>query len=265
MSKRYKWPKRFLLFLGIRSNTTYRKFMRVTSLFFGLIATFVVSVLVEESEYLFASFVLILVILLALLEFVFADSIAENSFPYETERKLELMEEELGTDAIGIISETLQMSIGELKGCDTSLVSSTVHILTEINSSFGERAKFGLLQLTDYVGSYGGKKGRVTLLTQGVIGRCARTCKMETVDFADRDEYAASMVREFGFTKDETERHTNSARSYLAYPIKKNKKLIGIIYFFSVEPQVFPKAVNVQALKKLAIDFERILRLVKLT
>jgi hypothetical protein len=239
--------------------------MRVISLILGLIATFIVSILVEESEYLIASLVLILVILLALLEFVFADSIAENSFPYETERKLELMEDELGSDAIGIISETLHMSIAEFKGCNTSLVSATVHILTEINSSFGSRARYGLLQLTDYVGSHGGKKGRVTLLTQGVIGRCARTCEMETVDFAHRDEYAASMVREFGFTRDETERHTNSARSYLAYPIKNNEKLIGVIYFFSVEPQVFPRAVNVENLEKLATNFERILRLVKLT
>jgi hypothetical protein len=265
MSKGISLRKRILLKVGIRSNTRYRRVMRVTFLVFGLIAAFFVSILVEEAEYVFASLVLILVILLALLEFVYADSIADKSFPFETERKLELMEQEFGAGAINLISQKLKTAINEFKGCDTSLVSSTVHILTEVNSYSGERSRLGLLQLTDYVGSQGGKKGRVTQLTQGVIGRCARTGDLEVVDFADRNEYSAAMVREFGFTKEETEKHTNSARSYLAYPIKKSEKFIGIIYFFSVEPQVFPKTVDLKTLERLSNDFEEILNLVNLT
>ena len=265
MSQGVSKYKRFLLTIGIRTNSKYRKAMRISSVVLGLIAAFFVSLLLESAENWFAALVLLLVIFFALLEFVFADSLADNSFPFETERKLELMEEELGSGAIKIISSKLESFIGELTGCDDKKVSSTVHILTEVNSSDSKSLRMGLLQLTDYVGLSGGRKGRITNIRQGVIGRCARTGEMEVVDFASREEYLKSMVKEFGFTKAETDMHTSSARSYLAYPIKRSEKMIGVIYFFSTEPQVFPLSANLDSLNKLSCDLSEILSLVKFT
>lgn len=36
--------------------------------------------------------------------------------------------------------------------------------------------------------------------------------------------------------------HSRNARSYLAYPLYKEEDIVGVIYFFSTEPQVFPRA-----------------------
>ena len=127
-----------------------------------------------------------------------------------------------------------------------------MHILAELVSTADHRSRQGLLQLTNYVGPEGGKKGRITLINQGIIGRCARTGALETVGFADQEEYAASMVREFGFTQKEANSHTRTARSYLTFPLKHDDRTVGVLYFFTPEPQVFPRAARVDSLKAAA-------------
>jgi hypothetical protein len=80
------------------------------------------------------------------------------------------------------------------------------------------------------------------------------------VNFRSLDEYRDRMVREFGFTHQEVARHTTAARSYLAYPIRDKGEIIGIMYFFSTEPQVFPHAVNSQRLSDTAESILGLLR-----
>jgi GAF domain-containing protein len=50
------------------------------------------------------------------------------------------------------------------------------------------------------------------------------------------------MVSEFGFSRQEVAKHTMEARSYLAQPVRIGERVVGIVYFFSTEPQVFPLA-----------------------
>jgi hypothetical protein len=241
-----------LILLGVRTHRQFRLVLRALALIAGLVAAFYVSVLVEENEYEIAFRWYLLVVTAAFLEFVVADVLADRSFPFDTERKLSLMERQIGSNAITAIATRLQQVISGFRGCDTLRISGTVHVKVELSSTAEQRLRFGLLQLTDYVGREGGKKGRITLINQGVIGRCARTGEPETVDFADANDYAKAMVREFGFTAEEAERHTKTGRSYLAYPLTVENKVIGVIYFFSTEPQVFPRAVRQDQLKDLA-------------
>ena len=243
---------KFLGFFWITTQRRLRLTLRFVALLVGLLAAFAMSVHLESHDFYAAGKWYVLVVIGALAEFVFADAIAERSFPYDTERKLALMEKRLGRKAIETIALRLRQAISELRGCDSSMVSATVHVITELSATPDQRVREGLLQLTEYVGREGGRKGRITLITQGIIGRCARTKMLETVDFADADEYAESMVRDFGFSAHEAEGHSKLGRSYLAFPLKYRSRVVGVLYFFSREPQVFPSAIELQRLEELA-------------
>ena len=258
------WVYAFLRLAGIRTHRAFRLTLRAIALAGGLYAAFRVSVLLEQSEFDSAWVIYLVVIAAAFLEFVLADVLADRSFPFDTERKLELMERRLGRDVIDTISDRLQQVISEFRGCDTSQISACVHVLAELTATADQRIRIGLLQLTDYVGPYGGSKGRITLITQGVIGRCARTRTMEIVNFADTTDYIESMVREFGFTQAETEGHTKTARSYLAFPLHHRSQIVGVLYFFTTESQVFPRAARVERLEEVAREIVNYVKLLRI-
>ena len=98
----------------------------------------------------------------------------------------------------------------------------------------------------------GGKRWRFTSTTKGIIGRCYRLGIGVYVNFIGEDEYNQRMVSEFGFTKDEVAKHTKEARSYYAYPILMNNDVIGILYLFSTEPQVFPRTISQEKIQNAA-------------
>ncbi len=250
--------------IGIRTHRSFRLAIRAFALLLGLSAGFFVSVQIEVGHFEIAFWLFLIVTGAAVLELILGDLFADQSFPFDTERKLSLMEKRLGMETISTISRRLEETIGVFKNCDISSVSATVHLVAELNGDLGSRSNYGLLQLTDYVGPEGGRKGRLTLINQGIIGRCARTEEIETVNFIDVNEYRCSMVRDFGFTKQEASLHTTSARSYLAYPLKSEGLLIGVIYFFSDEPEVFPGSIEGAHLDQVAQEFVNYLKIVQL-
>jgi GAF domain len=250
--------------IGITTQRRFRLSLRLVALAVGLVAGFWMSVSIQVLDIDSALKWLGWVAAAATVEFVVADVLAEVSFPYDTERKLALLEKRLGRTVIKTIASRLEQAIQDLRGCDASLVSATVHVITDLNATADQRVRYGLLQLTEYVGREGGRKGRITLTTQGIIGRCARTRKLETVDFADADDYRESMVRDFGFSREETERHSTLGRSYLAFPLMHSDRIVGVLYFFTREPQVFPLAVDPRRLKELADEVVRYLALAEL-
>lgn len=255
---------RFLRFLGIRTHRSFRLTIRAMALAIGLLSAFYVSKTMEMQDFKTAFYIYLIVCTTAFVEFVLADVLADRSFPFDTERKLALMEKRLGANAIDTITNRIKETIEQFRGCDKTHISGAVHVVAELTSTADQRVREGLLQLTDYVGPATGKKGRVTLFTQGVIGRCARTCQQETVDFADAEEYYSAMLREFGFTKREADKHTNTARSYLAYPMKNDNSLVGVLYFFTTEPQVFPFAAKDVELEGFAREIVNYLKLAQL-
>lgn len=243
---------RTLRLIGIRTHRSFRLTIRALALILGLYCAFRVGVFIQKGHFSTALWWHLGVMLSAIVEFVFAGVLADRSFPFDTERKLALMEKRIGADAITAMSKRLSETIAGFHGCNTKMVSATVHIVAELSATTDQRVRKGLLQLTDYVGLEGGKKGRLTLITQGVIGRCARTRQIETVGFADEQEYLDAMVRCFGFTKQEAERHTKTARSYLAVPLLRGDTFLGVLYFFTSEPQVFPRAADLDRLRMVA-------------
>jgi len=68
------------------------------------------------------------------------------------------------------------------------------------------------------------------------------------------------MVEESGFAKGEAESHTTIGRSYLAEPLFHGPKVIGVLYFFTSEPQVFPYAAGECDLASDAKDLIDILK-----
>jgi hypothetical protein len=229
---------------------TYRMIYRATFLILGFIAIYIMTILIEEGEYYQAIIPGSLALIFALLEFVFGEVIVEKSFPTETRRIMNAVDK-MSIETSESLINCLNSIIDDLSGCDKELVQATIHLKVGVNRS----NKFGLLQIFPYyhIGlshqefiSSKEKSGRILEGFKGIIGRCMRTENVEYVNFATVEEYNFRMINEFGFSKDEVVKHNFSARSYFAAPFKASSGLIGIIYLFTKEPQVFPKAVDIQ-------------------
>lgn len=247
--------------VGLSTHRRFRLTIRAFALGLGLLATFKVSSSFVDGKGSIWWYMLLC--FSAIIEFIFADVLAERSFPFDTERKLALLEKGNGKNAIKKITSRLKTLIEGLNACDVTQVSATVHVFVELASTSDQRVRMGLMQLTDYVGPAKGPKGRIVMITQGVVGRCARTGNMEVVDFADQIDYTNAMISEFGFTKKEAKSHSQYARSYLAYPLERDEEIVGVIYLFSPEPQIFPHSVERVSLQNAATEFVNYLDLIK--
>jgi len=263
--------KNFLSTIEIK---TFRMIYRATFLTLGFIAIYVMSVLLEEGKYGIAILPAGFALIFTLLEFVFGEMIVEKSYPSDT-RKIMKAVVEMPDNVSESLINSLNEIINGLNGCDKLLVQATIHLKINLSTDKSQKNNiFGLLQIFPYyhIGlshqefiSSNEKRGRVLEGFKGIIGRCIRTEDIEYVNFATREEYDVRMVNEFGFSKHEIEKHTFSARSYYAAPFKSTEgDMTGIIYLFTKEPQVFPKAVNVNTFISEANHIGNILKVGKI-
>ncbi len=233
---------------GVRRRREFRVAVRIVAILVGTMSAFVLAIFLQLEWFSWSVVPLLGLLGATILEFLVSEPAAEQEYPYETEQILDLLERQLGQRAVEGITDKLRRIMESFRACDHGRISGTVHVLVSLAPTPEQSVRSGLLQLTDYVGRHGGRKGRITTLDQGIIGRCARTGDTEYVNFADNDEYRRRMVKEFGFSKAEAESHTTIARSYIAQPLVLNeladnaRRTVGVLYFFSTEPQVFPHA-----------------------
>jgi hypothetical protein len=229
----------------------FRILLRFGFLTGGFIAGFFVAVLTGEKLYGLAGIPAIIVFLASIGEFILADVITEKRYPAQTEKILTSMEDRIP----GIEREltgVLDSVKSGLRGCDVRQVSATLHVKVSVYSPIDERPEDAFVQVLDYRGGFGGSRWRLTPCTKGVIGRCLRTCQPEFVNFSTVDEYNERMVKEFGFTPKEAQERTMSARSYWVHPVFMGNDLVAVIYLFSTEPQVFPRATDLNSLNQSA-------------
>jgi hypothetical protein len=250
--------------LGIKTRRQFRLVVRGFMVTVAASSAYGVAIFIDVHWFGVATLAFVSGLVASLVELVLGDVLAEHTYPLETEKKLRLLEERLGEAAVHAITEKLKRIIAEFKTCDENQVSGTVHILVELAPSAEDRIRRGLLQLTDYVGPNGGSKGRITTLEKGIIGRCARTAKTAYVSFADTQEYQQRMVEEFGFSRPEAERLTTVAKSYIAEPLMLGSEVMGVLYFFSTEAQVFPHAARGVPLASHAQDLVGLLKTVSI-
>jgi hypothetical protein len=242
----------------------FRLVLRFGLITFAVSAGYAIAILIELKAYLWSGVGFLILLGATLGEFVFGDVLAERRYPYQTEKKLQTLEDRLGAKVVAQAREKIGRTIATLKACDTGSVSGTVHLIVDLQPSAESPVRRGLMQLTDYVGARTGGKGRITPLEKGVIGRCARTGAAEFVNFASEEEYFSRMVREFGFSESETRTHSKTARSYLAHPLRSDGVVIGVLYLFTTEPQVFPYAADATHLSGVAEDLVGLLKVVAL-
>lgn len=226
-------PKRRRLRLGLRA----------LFLILGLIGAYATSVLVQEKCYWWGGLTTGLVILTAIAEFVLADILTDRIYPVRTQAVLERLENDL-RGYHDRIRGAIERCIQSLAACNHTAVSGTFHLKVDLYSPYNDEAEQALVQVVDYSGNLGGRKWRFNPMTKGLIGRCARTQQPECVNFATEDEYCQRMVTEFGFTQDEVRKHTKEARSYWAQPVFDAHTFVGVIFLFSTEQQVFPRAAS---------------------
>jgi hypothetical protein len=256
--------RRIAELLRLKTRRQFRLTFRAIVLTAAAAVGFASAVFLELHAFRSAGLLFVLSLVFTLLELVVADFVAETAYPLKTEKQLALLEDRLGEATVHALTLKLTRIISGFKSCDHSLISGTVNILVELSPSAEDKTRLGLLQLTDYVGPYGGSKGRITTLEKGIVGRCARTAKTEYVNFANIAQYRHRMVQEFGFSATETERHTILAKSYLAHPLVLGPKVIGVLYFFSTEPQVFPHGARESDLDSLGQDVADLLKTVSI-
>jgi hypothetical protein len=252
---------------GIQTQREFRLAVRIFAIFAGTIIAFAVAILLQIELFFWSVLPFLGLLGAAILEFLVSEPAAKQEYPYETEQILAMLERQLGQRAVEGISDKLGRIIQSFRVCDHSRISGTVHVIVPLAPTPEQRARSGLLQLTNYVGRHGGRKGRITTLEQGIIGRCARTGETEYVNFADNEEYRRRMVEEFGFSKAEAESHTTIARSYMAQPLVLSDSAddthptVGVLYFFSTEPQMFPRAAEESNLASNAEDVVQALKI----
>jgi hypothetical protein len=193
---------------------------------------------------------------------VIVDVLIDARFPRESQAFLDRLEDRAErTDINDRIREVLSLQIGRLKGCSPDRISAVVHLRVDVLSDFETGTVPGLIQLTDYTSKgLGGRKYRVLPPTKGIVGQCFRVGEPVWVNFRNLNEYRQRMVRDFGFTKAEAEKHTKTARSYYAYPLADGTRQVGVLYLFSVDPQVFPVAVGGTEISDAATSIIQLLK-----
>lgn len=228
----------------------FRLRFRLYAVLVGLFAGFGAAVLIEEKSYIWAFCLALVAIASSLMELVVADLWTRNLYPASTQTLLDRLE--INYERVHRhIPSYVQELIDSLQGCDQQKVSGTVHLRVPLNTLSGGSEE-ALVQLTGYAGAGRGGAWRFTHASKGIIGRCLRTGQQETVNFASDAEYQERMVTEFGFFPHEAHEHTRTARSYLAQPIVAGGRLVGVLYLFSTETQVFPAAIDESQLENAA-------------
>jgi hypothetical protein len=253
------------IFTSIRespSRKRYRIYSRLLIIFGLAVAGYFFAVLMQQSRFLWALLPGIFVLGLSVLEFAIVDVLIDARFPPESQAFLDRLEDRAEqTDINNSIREVLSLQIGRLKGCNQERISAAVHLRVDVLSDFESGAVPGLIQLTDYTShQLGGRKYRVLSPTKGIVGQCFRVGEAVWVNFRDLREYRERMVRDFGFTKDETEKHTKTGRSYYAYPLADGARQVGVLYLFSIDPQVFPVAVRGTEISDAATSIIQLLK-----
>jgi GAF domain-containing protein len=240
----------------------YRAAVRLIILLLASMIGFWFAFLIQIERYGWAFAAALALGTLSILEFVVVDLIVESRFPRETRKFLETLQERLATTvAHEEILRHMKSCVEGFGGCDIGQISSTVHLRVSVVSPDSDGESAGLVQVSDYTrAGLGGRRWRVLQATKGIVGRCLRLDEMVWVNFRSVEEYQRRMVAEFGFTREETASHTLTGRSYLAYPILHQGITIGVLYFFSTQPQVFPRAADPTELQQSAENIFGVLR-----
>lgn len=221
----------------------FRISIRAAFIIIGATAAYAASILFEENLYFWATVPALAILAAAIVEFVFGDVLTEKRYPARTESILENYENKVQNVHNQLLAQ-LNSAIQSLKGCDPTKVNGTLHLLVELFSPTDDSSEHAFLQITSYTGQLGGARWRFASVSKGIIGRCFRTHEAEYVNFSTQQEHNDRMIREFGFTQDEMQRHTMVARSYWAQPLLSGDQFVGVMYLFSTEHQAFPRSVE---------------------
>jgi len=232
---------------------TFRLSLRTLSLLMIVVSTYLMSYYFHERLYYQAIWPTVLFLLGSALDLVISDILTKNKYPKLTEKKLKAIEK-YGSGVETAIHTKLEELKKNLRGCNRDEVSATVHLVVQFYTPLEDIAEDGLVQLVGYAGRRGGKALRITPSCKGIIGRCLRSERSESVNFSTLADYEERMVREFGFSKVETQEKTTEARSYYATPIRISNQIIGVLYLFSTEPYAFPKSNTGYAIERAATD-----------
>jgi len=228
---------------NISPRKKFRAKLRIAFIVLAAVSTYFISYLFEEQEYCWAIIPFSLILLISIAEFVVADIITDRKYPRKTEMILDRLEAKIA-DCENHMRHIIDGIINQLNTNKKDDISGTFHLKVDLYyDTFLDDTETALVQLIKYSGSLGGRKWRFTPATKGIIGKCLRTQQEEQVNFQDEKEFEKGMVRDFGFTDTELKKVTRSGRSYYAHPVIYKTQIVGVLYLFSTEPNIFPNSI----------------------
>ena len=222
----------------------YRMRFRFGAIMVATVSTFFASIYFEEQLYNWALIPMTVLLIVSVSEFVFADIITDRKYPKRTGDILERLERCLH-DFEKHITDSINDVIQNLDVTDKTKVTGTFHLEVEkYTDGSSDDTESALVQIVKYTSRLGGRQWRLRSITKGIIGRCLRLQTEDYANFADQNEFNERMIKEFGFTRGELAKITENGRSYYAHPVFSGKKVIGVLYLFSTETNIFPKAIK---------------------
>lgn len=232
------------------------------------VAAYFFAVFTEQQRFGAALLPASVLCLVSIFEFVLGDIIAERTFPEGTLSKMEVLRHVRTKGTLREITRILATLVEHPVLAGVPLLA-TAHLRIELFGPLDDEAapgsrptSSGLLQLVDYqstraVPEHERREGRfrVTPQYQGLIGRCLRTEEEDFVAFDSEEDYFNKMVHDFGFSKAEAERHSKTARSYYACPIRHpGEPIVGVLYMYSTEKALFPRILDSDGSLRVAVD-----------
>lgn len=235
--------------------------IRVFAIVMAFAGVYFAAIYIQKGDYELGLKYSLLVLFASILEFIISDFLSEKYYPARTRRLLDALELKVAR-VKDPLKHKLKETMEHLRGCDKSKVNAVVHLKVNVFSSIDDEIESALVQVTDYYGSSSRPPWRINSCYKGIIGRCLRTGEPEYVNFANVEEYKDRMVKEFGFTESEAKCRTNEARSYYAHPITRNSQLIGVLFLYSTDLQVFPNSIEKGKIDSISKDVAMLLETV---
>lgn len=136
-----------LLLSSIPRRKRFRISIRAVFIVVTGIATYTASILFEEKLYLWAAIPAVLILIMAIIDFVLGDVLTEKRYPVRTEAILGNYENKVQNVHNQLLGQ-LDAAIKSLKGCDPTKVNGTLHLLVELFSPRDDSSDHAFVQVT---------------------------------------------------------------------------------------------------------------------
>ena len=108
----------------------------------------------------------------------------------------------------------------------------------DVRLTFHKPSKKKYKQMINYIPN-GNGKDRTWNSNKGLVGVCIEKKKLVVESFNSDEEFKNKMITKYNYSASEIQEISPERKSYLCYPILNDTIVEGILFFDSVQPNVF--------------------------